>query len=92
VAGRLRIGPRSATDRDGATFDPRFGGVGKQTVRDTIPLTKKRTGTIDVDVGDRAVDYIKWQAGRQPLFLRVNFTGYSTSGSPINRRPILSHF
>src|SRR5215469_4368022 len=40
----------------------------------TGPLTKKRTGTIDVDVGDRAVDYIKWQAGRQPLFLRVNFT------------------
>ena len=57
MAGRLRIGPRSATDRDGATFDPRFGGVGKQTVRDTIPLTKKRTGTIDVDVGDRAVDF-----------------------------------
>jgi len=23
-----------ATDRDGATFDPRFGGAGKQTIRD----------------------------------------------------------
>jgi arylsulfatase len=45
-----------ATDRDGATFDPRFGGIGKQTIRDTSPLTKKRMGTIDDDVADRAVD------------------------------------
>ena len=51
-----------ATDRDGAIFDPRFGGLGKQTIRDTSPLTKKRTGTINVDVANRAVDYIKRQA------------------------------
>ena len=71
MAGRLRVGPWSsscgvldckATDRDSATFDPRLGGVGKQTVRDTSPLTKKRMGTIDDDFADRADDYIKWQA------------------------------
>ena len=40
----------------------RFSGVGKHTIRDTSPLTKKRMGTIDDDVADRAVDYIKWWA------------------------------
>ena len=64
-----------ATDRDGAIFDPRFGGLGKQTIRDTSPLTKKRTGTINVDVANRAVDYIKWQAqAGKPFFLWANFT------------------
>jgi arylsulfatase A-like enzyme len=75
-----RFGPRGvldckATDTDDATVDPRFGRVGKQTVHDTGPLTKKRMETIDDDIADRAVDYIKRQvrAGK-PFFLWVNFT------------------
>ena len=40
-------GPRGvldckATDKDDTTVDPRFGKVGKQTIKDTGPLTKKR--------------------------------------------------
>lgn len=77
---RERFGPRGvmdskATDTDDATVDPRFGRVGKQTIRDTGPLTKKRMETIDDDVADRAVDYIRRQAqAGKPFFLWVNFT------------------
>ncbi len=46
-----RFGPRGvldskATDSDDPTVDPRFGKVGKQTIQDTGPLTKKRMETI----------------------------------------------
>ena len=49
---RERFGPRGvlrcrATDSDDPTVDPRFGRVGKQTIEDTGPLTKKRMETID---------------------------------------------
>jgi arylsulfatase A-like enzyme len=75
-----RFGPRGvldckATDRDDATVDPRFGRVGKQTIRDTGPLTKKRMETVDDDIAARAEEYIKRQAqAGQPFFLWVNFT------------------
>src|SRR6516162_2772094 len=79
-AFRARYGPRGvmdckASDTDDPTVDPRFGRVGKQTIRDTGPLTKKRMETIDDDIASRAEDYIKRhaQAGR-PFFLWVNFT------------------
>ena len=77
---RERFGPRGvldckATDTDDATVDPRFGRVGKQTIHDTGPLTKKRMETIDDDIADRAADYIKRQAqAGKPFFLWVNFT------------------
>ena len=56
-------------------MDPRFGKVGKQVCKDTGPLTKKRMETIDDDIADRAVDFIKRQnkAGK-PAFVWVNFT------------------
>jgi arylsulfatase len=46
-AFRARYGPRgvldcNATEKDDPTDDGRFGKVGKQTVKDTGPLTKKR--------------------------------------------------
>src|SRR5499425_3607176 len=51
-AFKAKFGPRGvlkskATDQDDATVDPRFGKVGKQTIEDTGPLTKKRMETID---------------------------------------------
>ena len=36
-----------ATDKDDATVDPVFGKVGKQTIENTGPLTKKRMETVD---------------------------------------------
>jgi uncharacterized membrane protein YqhA len=46
-AFRARFGPRGvldtkASDTDDPTVDPRFGKVGKQTIKDTGPLTRKR--------------------------------------------------
>src|SRR6266852_462898 len=41
-----------ATDRDDPTVDERFGRVGKQTIEDSGPLTKKRMETIDDETTD----------------------------------------
>lgn len=79
-AFRARYGPRGvlhckATDVDDPTVDPRFGRVGRQTIEDTGPLTRKRMETIDDDVAARAADYIKRQsAAGKPFFVWVNFT------------------
>src|SRR5262244_3376402 len=79
-AYRAKFGPRGvldckATDVDDPTVDPRFGKVGKQTIKDTGPLTKKRMETCDDDFADRSVDFLKRQkAAGKPVFLWVNFT------------------
>ena len=79
-AFRQKYGPRGvldckATDADDATVDPRFGKVGKQTIKDTGPLTKKRMETIDDDTAARAVDFMERQSkADKPFFLWVNFT------------------
>ena len=39
--------------RDDPTVDPRFGKVGRQTIEDTGPLTKKRMETIDDETSRR---------------------------------------
>ncbi len=79
-AFRAKFGPRGvldckATDKDDATNDPRFGRVGKQTCKDTGPLTKKRMETIDDDITDRAVDFMKRQSqSGKPFFIWINTT------------------
>ena len=77
---KARFGPRGvlkckATDQDDPTVDPRFGKVGKQTIEDTGPLTKKRMETIDDETSNAAIDYIKRQvqAGK-PFFCWWNAT------------------
>ena len=79
-AFRAKYGPRGvmdckASDKDDPTVDPRFGKVGKQVCKDTGPLTKARMVTIDDDITNRAVDFIKRQkkAGK-PFFVWVNIT------------------
>jgi arylsulfatase A-like enzyme len=75
-----KFGPRGVLDckasaTDDATIDPRFGKVGRQTCKDTGPLTKKRMETIDDDVTARAVDFIKRQkAAGKPFFVWINTT------------------
>ena len=79
-AFREKFGPRGvldckASDKDDETVDPRFGKVGKQTIKDTGPLTRKRMETIDDDVANRSAEYIGRQAkAGKPFFLWVNFT------------------
>ncbi|MBN1466582.1 sulfatase-like hydrolase/transferase, partial [candidate division KSB1 bacterium] len=60
------FGPRgvlrcTATNRDDPTVDPRFGKVGKQTIEDTGPLTRKRMETIDDETSAAAIDFIQRQ-------------------------------
>jgi len=75
-----KFGPRNvldcrSTDVDDATVDPRFGKVGKQTIKDAGPLTKKRMETCDDEFADRSVEFLKRQkAAGKPVFLWVNFT------------------
>ncbi|MGB7920980.1 MAG: arylsulfatase, partial [Desulfobacterales bacterium] len=75
-----KFGPRGvlkcqASDRDDPTVDPRFGKVGKQTIEDSGPLTKKRMETIDDETSAAAIDYMKRQhAAGKPFFVWYNST------------------
>ena len=62
-----------ATDVDDETDDPRFGKVGKQTIKDTGPLTRKRMETMDDEFYAAAVDFMKRskQDGK-PFFVWLN--------------------
>jgi len=71
-------GPRGvlhcfATDKDDPTEDPRFGKVGKQTIKDTGPLTKKRMETIDEEVTAKALDFmVRAKKADKPFFIWWN--------------------
>ncbi|HEY4141748.1 MAG TPA: arylsulfatase [Pseudolabrys sp.] len=75
-----KFGPRGvlkckASDRDDPTEDPRFGRIGKQTIEDTGPLTKKRMETIDDETSAAAIDFMKRQnAAGKPFFTWFNAT------------------
>jgi arylsulfatase len=77
---RKKYGPRGvldtkASDRDDSTEDPRAGRVGKQVIKDTGPLTKKRMETVDDEIAERAQDFIRRQAkAGKPFFTWINFT------------------
>ena len=58
-----------------ATVDPRFGKIGKQTIEDTGPLTKKRMETIDDETSAAAIEFMKRQhAAGKPFFTWFNAT------------------
>jgi arylsulfatase len=75
-----KFGPRGvldcvATDKDDPTVDPRFGRVGKQTIKDTGPLTKKRMETVDEEITARALAWMEKQVkADKPFFLWYNST------------------
>jgi arylsulfatase A-like enzyme len=74
------FGPRGvmhsfASDKDDPTTDPRWGRVGKQTIKDTGPLTKKRMETIDEEITAGAIGFIEKQAkAGKPFFCWYNST------------------
>ncbi|MGH7680835.1 MAG: arylsulfatase [Candidatus Eiseniibacteriota bacterium] len=77
---RGTFGPRGvlrskAADKDDPTVQPRWGRVGKQTIEDTGPLTKKRMETIDDETSAAAMDFMDRQvkAGK-PFFCWMNTT------------------
>jgi arylsulfatase len=64
-----------ASERDDPTVDPRFGRVGKQTIRDSGPLTRKRMETIEDDLLQRSFDFMgRARAANRPFFLWHNTT------------------
>lgn len=75
-----KFGPRGvlrckATDVDNPMVEPRFGKIGKQTIEDTGPLTKKRMETVDDETSTAAIDYMKRQhAVGKPFFVWFNAT------------------
>ena len=77
---KQRFGPRGAlrckaTDHDDPTVDPRFGRVGKQTIEDTGPITRKRMETVDDEFLAGSLDFMERavKAGK-PFFVWHNST------------------
>src|SRR6267143_1938248 len=74
------FGPRGvmnclATDKDDPTNDLRWGRVGKQTIKDTGPLTKKRMETVDEEITSAAIGWMEKQVqANKPFFLCYNST------------------
>src|ERR1041385_3437974 len=77
---RKRFGPRGvlkckAADKDDETVDPRFGKVGRQTIEDTGPLTKKRMETMDDEITAGGLEFIdRPHQASQPFFVWWNST------------------
>lgn len=77
---KAMFGPRGlldckAIDVDDPTVDPRFGKVGKQTIKDTGPITQKRMETVEDELVARSVDFMERsvKAGK-PFFIWHNTT------------------
>ncbi|MCG2643830.1 arylsulfatase [Bradyrhizobium sp. CCBAU 11434] len=74
------LGPRGvlrckASDRDDQTEQPRWGRVGKQTIEDTGPLTRKRMETVDDETSAAAIDFMQRQTrANTPFFCWFNST------------------
>ncbi len=74
------FGPRGvlhafASDKDDKTTDPKFGRVGKQTIEDTGPLTRKRMETFDGEVLEKTLDFLdRAGKGDKPFFCWFNTT------------------
>lgn len=77
---KQRFGPRGvletkAAETDDPTVDPRFGRVGKQTIKDSGPLTSKRMETVEDDLLQRSLDFMgRAKAANKPFFLWHNTT------------------
>jgi len=64
-----------ATDKDDSTEDPQFGRVGKQTIENTGPLSRKRMETVDEEFLDAALDFIDRKSkSDEPWFCYFNPT------------------
>jgi arylsulfatase A-like enzyme len=107
-AFKERFGPRGvmhcfATDKDDAMVDPRFGKVGKQTVEDTGPLTKKRMETVDEEVTAGALGFIEknakagkpflcwWNSSRMHVFTHLKPASVGVTGLGIYADGMVEH-
>jgi arylsulfatase len=105
---KKRFGPRGvlkckATDRDDSTVDPRFGKVGRQTIEDTGPLTRKRMETIDDEITAGALDFIDrahkdgkpffvwWNSTRMHIWTRLNKESEGKTGLGVYPDGMVEH-
>lgn len=64
-----------ASDTDDTTVDERFGKVGKQTIKDTGPLTTKRMETVDDEFVGRSLAFMEKSVNEgKPFFVWHNPT------------------
>src|SRR3984893_16123330 len=64
-----------AMDTDDPTQDPRFGLIGRQVIKDSGPLTRKRMETIEDDLLAHSIDFIeRANAADKPFLLWHNTT------------------
>jgi arylsulfatase A-like enzyme len=64
-----------SSDKDDPTDDPRFGRIGKQVVKDTGPLTKKRMETVESELLERSLSFLdRSVSAKKPFFLWHNTT------------------
>jgi arylsulfatase A-like enzyme len=77
---RKKFAPRGviesyASDKDDPTEDGRNGRIGKQTIKDTGPLTKKRMETIDEEVTAKTLNFLeRAKKADKPFFCWYNST------------------
>jgi arylsulfatase A-like enzyme len=77
---RKKFAPRGviesfASEKDDPTEDGRNGRIGKQTVKDTGPLTKKRMETIDEEVTAKTLSFLeRAKKADKPFFCWYNST------------------
>jgi arylsulfatase A-like enzyme len=77
---KATFGPRGviesfASAKDDPTVDGRNGRIGKQTIKDTGPLTKKRMETIDEEVTAKSLNFLeRAKKADKPFFLWYNTT------------------
>jgi arylsulfatase A-like enzyme len=105
---KAKFGPRGvlhcfASDKDDSTDDPRFGKVGKQTIEDTGPLTRKRMETVDEEVTaatlkfmDKAVKadkpfFIWWNSSRMHVFTHLKKESEGKTGLGIYADGMVEH-
>jgi len=77
---RKKFGPRGvihswAINIEDPIEEPRFGKVGKQKIKDTGPMTRKRMETCDDDFTEKCCEWIRKQTkANQPWFCWMNTT------------------
>jgi arylsulfatase len=75
-----KVGPRNmltcqATDKDDPTEQPRWGKIGRQTIKDEGPLPPERMKTVDDEILARALAFIdKAKKDGKPFFVWLNPT------------------
>ncbi|HVO31286.1 MAG TPA: sulfatase-like hydrolase/transferase, partial [bacterium] len=64
-----------ASDKDDPTVQPRWGAIGKQTLKDEGPMPPKRMETVDDEILARAMTWMeKAKKDNKPFFLWLNPT------------------